>query len=253
MTQVIAAIDGGSLTDRICAIAAALGRTLAAEAVALQVQDDHTAESPNPEACGLPLRLVQGHPIDAILAAIQADDVVAAVLGAGGRPHKAVPVGHVVLGVLLGVTKPVVVVPPRASVPNERIRRIFVPLEDDPRSTHAVRDVVRYFQDRSAEIVVVHVFDDRDPLRFADRPSRDAAIWGEEFLLRSGQPSAGLRLARGTAPVGVVEAIESGGPDLMVASWSRRLEPGRAEVIRRLLETAPVPVLLVPADGDLRP
>ena len=253
MTRVIAAVDGSAATEAVCATAAAIAHTLGAEAHALHVREDETGHDSAPETGGVPIRLTRGHAADAILAASRADDVVAVVLGARGRPHPDLPVGHTVLGVLLGATKPVVVVPPDAAVPPGEIRRVFVPLEDDARSARAVEEVVGHFRDRSVEIVVVHVFDERAPLRFADRPSRDATLWGEEFLFRSGQPSAHLRLARGAAPAAVAEVTGADGADLMVVSWSRELEPGRAAVIRRLLDDAPAPVLLVPLDGDLWP
>lgn len=253
MTRVIAAIDGGSLTPAVCMTASTFAHTFGADAEVLHVRDDGAEGRPAPHAHGLPVHLAEGHAIDAILAASRAADVLAVVLGARGRRHAALPVGHTVLGVLLGTTKSVVVVPPRATAPEGRIRRIFVPLEDDPGSAGAVENVVRTFRERSTEVVVVHVFDDVDPLRFADRPSRDASLWGAEFLLRSRQPAAGLRLTRGAASVGVAEVTQSDGADLLVVSWSRNFDPGRAAVVRRLLDDAPVPVLLVPVDGDLRP
>jgi nucleotide-binding universal stress UspA family protein len=253
MTRIIAAVDGSASTEAVCASARAIAHTLGAEPHALHAREAHPGSAAVPDAFGLPVTVAGGHAVDAILAAARAGDVVAVVLGARGRPHAGLPVGHTVLGVLLGATKPVVVVPPHAAVPQAGIRRVFVPLEDDVRSARAVEKVVGGFRDRSAEIVVVHVFDDRAPLRFADRPSRDAALWGEEFLFRSGQASAELRLARVAAPAAVAEITGADGADLLVVSWSRELAPGRAAVIRRLLDDAPAPVLLVPVDGDLRP
>jgi hypothetical protein len=129
------------------------------------------------------------------------------------------------------------------------VRRAVVPVEIAAAAPDAVLDCVGQLRRGGVDVVAVHVFVDDAP-RIADRPVRDLALLGDEFLARS-LPGAVADMDMRTGPVGgeIVRAAAEAGADLIVLSWSQDLSPGRAAVVRDVVRYAAVPVLLLPAAG----
>ena len=132
MTTVLAAVDDSAAAGPVLATAVALGPTLGATARAIQVADTPglTAQAAAAQL-GVELDVVPGDPVEQIVAAAAADDVVAVVVGTRDRPGGRRPAGHLALALADRVDKPVVMVPPDASPP-ERIRRVLVAMEGTP-------------------------------------------------------------------------------------------------------------------------
>jgi hypothetical protein len=142
--------------------------------------------------------------------------------------------------------KPVVLVPAGTRDQPSRIRRVLLPLDGTARSASAVAAAAERFARGGAELVVLHVFDAETVPKFWDQYAHAGQAWEQEFLARyCGQPGARLELRQGAASEHVVQVAGAEQADMIALAWSRRLEPGRALVVRAVLD-AEVPVMLVP-------
>ncbi len=109
------------------------------------------------------------------------------------------------------------------------------------------------------EIVVLHVpflkvvggAGSRPAPRFADHAHHDWAEWRREFCRRFCRCSEGVevRLEVGLGPPGpaIVEAARRLRAELVILSWGR-FTSGRAETVKTVLGSSPVPMLVVRAD-----
>lgn len=149
--------------------------------------------------------------------------------------------------VLGHASKPIAVTPNRSAA---SIDRILVPLDGTPEAAGAVAETVRLFRTEDTEIIVLHVFDRSTVPAYWDQAAHARAAWEEEFLARYCAPNfpasgRAFTLRSGTAGDTVVDVARSDA-DLIILGWSRRLEPGRAETLRRIVSDATVPVIVVP-------
>jgi nucleotide-binding universal stress UspA family protein len=249
MTKVVAAIDNSAAAGPVLATAAAVAELFGAdvEAIHARAEGDRVAHGlARPE--GAPLQEVPGPPEAAILAAATSEDVVAVVVGARGTPGGRRPVGSTAFAVITGLEKPVVVVPPDAVTP-ERLARVLVPLEGTAATSHAPAPVVELAHGRAIEVVAVHVHDEASLPSFTDQPQHEAAAWAEEFLARYspwGVEAVRLETRVGRRDEEVLAAAVELGADVIALGWTRELAPGRAEVVRAVLEHARIPVVLMP-------
>ncbi|MFI5783100.1 universal stress protein [Nocardia sp. NPDC051570] len=144
--------------------------------------------------------------------------------------------------------KPVVLVP--AARPIEAIERVLVPLDGTDEAVAAVAETVRLFRSAGVDIVVLHVFDAATRPGFWDQAAHARPIWEQEFLARFCAPhlpgSAPTLTLRTGAPGEHVVDIAGAHADLIILGWSRRLDPGRAQTVRRTVRESPVPVMLIP-------
>jgi nucleotide-binding universal stress UspA family protein len=149
--------------------------------------------------------------------------------------------------VVRDATKPVVVVPEMAELSRPMISRVLVPLDGTPEAAGAVARTVALFAGAGVDVVVLHVFDASTVPRFWDQAAHARRAWEEEFMTRfCAQPGARLELRSGTAGQQVVDVAATEGVDLITLGWSQRLDPGRAQTVRRTVLEAAVPVMLVP-------
>jgi hypothetical protein len=253
MTTVLAVLTADAAAPAVLDTALFMAPIYQSTVEALHVRESGTAA---PDAlcldAGVPLRIVDGDVSDSIVEAMRADDVLGAVLGAMGRPGPGP--GHITLEVASRVTKPVVVVPPGASVPRPGDQlRLLLPLDGTDEAALTARATVHRLAGSDADIVVLHVFDpDVTPL-FLDRPEHDLPIWAHEFLTRyCDQPGCRMRWRSGSAGAGIADAARAEQVDAVVLSWSQRVAPGRATAVREVLATAKVPVVLVPKEAAER-
>ena len=103
------------------------------------------------------------------------------------------------------------------------------------------------------EPVVLHVFTKATMPRVLDRPVRDMALWGDEFLARFCPEAVGIELRAGSVGSHVAEVGAEQHADLVVLSWSQDASPGHAAVVRDVLGHSTIPVLLLPvltSDGQ---
>jgi hypothetical protein len=249
MRTVLAAVDASPSAQAVVLAAIRMGELTGAAVEAVHVADG-AARVPTSVAAtaGVPLRVVAG-PIDpALLDAFGAPDVIAAVIGGRGAGSSSRLAEDSALRVLERTSKPVVVVPPGASL--RPFRRLLVPLEGTKESSGAVVERLAPLLVDDAELVVLHVFTEGTVPRMLDRPYRDFALLGDEFLARNLPGATDIRLCAGSVGAKVVEQCTAQGVDLVVLSWSQDSSAGRAEIIREVLERAPIPVLLLPLPGS---
>lgn len=169
---------------------------------------------------------------------LEADVEKALAQGAGGRPVLFVPRG--------------------ARIPR-RLRRILIPHEGSPAAARGVEVADALAGTCGAALTVLHVPSFDAPAgagsfpapRFVDRPHHDWSAWRREFERRFCRCTEGvqvsLRVATGSPAPSIVDAARSLHADLIVLSWKGDAGPGRAETLKRVLEEAPCPVLVVAA------
>lgn len=251
MSTVLAALDTTAAARPVLETALGIGRLTAASVEAVHVAGAGPLDTPQELATrsGVPLRILAGPVVPALLRAIAAPEVVAAVVGARATPAGRRPAGGTALAVVAGTDKPVVVVPPEAIGGSPRRYRLVVPLEGDAASSAALLDGLIPLLTGDVELVVLHVFTPRTAPRFLDRPVRDLPLLGEEFLARHCPPGSRVELRTGSVAAGIHQLCRDESADLIVLSWSQTMGPGRAAVVMEVLGRAKVPVLLLPAEG----
>lgn len=248
MTTVLAAVDDSTAAEPVLALAQAIAETLHASVDVVHVR---TEGEPVPTdvaaAAGVELLLLEGDPVNAIVAALDDPSILLTVVGSRGEPAGPRPVGHVAMAVVEGSDKPVLVVSPETRDARAPIRRVLVPLEGTKESTEAMHDALRRFADAGVELTALHVFDAESVPRFWDEPTHAEESYATAFASQwCTEPGVDVHLRRGSAPERVVEVAEAEHADLIALAWSRQLEPGRANVVRAALASGKVPVLLVP-------
>ena len=249
---VLAAIDHSAATGPVLTTACAMGRLLATAVTAIHVREDGIAEvSAAAARAAVGLVIAPGPVAEALLEAGRADDVTAMVVGARAAAGGAEPAGHIALQLLTALNKPVVVVSPAADVAS-RIDRILVPLEGTRESAGALQEVLDAARRRGTEVILLHVHDPRALPAFEEQPHHELEAWSREFVARwstAGPPRPALEVRVGAAGEQVVEAAAQLGIGLVALGWSRRLDAGRAQVVREALRSSPVPILLMPTPG----
>lgn len=199
-------------------------------------------------SAGVPVRLVGGDVVDALVAAGDQPDVIVLVLGARARTDDRRPLGRTALGVATGTSKPVVVVPPAAD-PHAGLDRVLVPLEGTALTSTAPQALIDLAPDAALDVVVLHVIEPHRLPAFTDQPQHEHPAWAREFLTRYcpwgiGTVQLLTRVGRTEELIPLV-ARESG-RDLVVLGWSQRFPPGRARVVRAVLQRTRLPVVLIP-------
>jgi hypothetical protein len=99
---------------------------------------------------------------------------------------------------------------------------------------------------KPVELTVLHVFTESTLPTMLDRPARDLEILGKEFLRRHLPHVRHIEFRLGPIGRRVCEVATQQGCDLVVLSWSQNTAPGRALVIREVLNSTSLPVLLLP-------
>lgn len=251
MKTVLAAVDASAAASPVLETARRFAELTGSAVGAVHVVGGatHTPASLADRA-GVPLRMLQGPVDDALLEALAAPEVVAVVVGARATPAGRRPAGHTALRILERAGKPIVVVPPEAIGPSPRpIRRVLVPLEGTQRSSSPIDACLCKLFAHEVELVVLHVFTDATMPRALDRPGRDLALLGDEFLARYCPGAARVELRTGVVGTEVAALSGEADADLVALSWSQDISEGHAGVIRDVLSHATVPVVLLPIDG----
>ena len=251
MNKILAAIDNSAVAQPVLDVASLVADLLGAEIEAVHAREDgeQTAHAAA-EAFGIPLRSIGKPVVAALLEAGAEPDVVAIALGARGIEAGRRPAGHVALQLALSLPKPLVVVPPEAA---GRLRRILVPLNGLELSAGTLAQTLRLAAHRKLEVIVLHVHDQESIPLFSDQRQHELDSWADEFLRRHCPEPELVRLETriGAPGENVLQVAEHTSADLIALGWSQDLSPGRAAVVRAALERSPVPLLLVPAGGEI--
>ena len=211
---------------------------------------------------GIELANLVGDAADELVRLVAQADVECVALGlrALDRPG----VGHVAEALLEGLSAPLLLVRPGMR-PLISLRRLLVPLEGTPSSSAAMLYAEEVFCRPEREIVMLNVATGETPdetgslaaPRFIDQEQYEWSDWQDEFSMRFSQCARGAR-HRVNARVGepastIVAEARAIDAELIVLSWGGTFAAGHGRTIRRLLETAPCPLLVVPAEGRVGP
>ncbi len=177
----------------------------------------------------VPMHLLPGPLEPTLLSAVEAPDVVAAVIGTKAVPNDRRLLGSTARHIIERSTKPVVIVPPDFVCPGV-IRRLLIPLEATEASTQPVLAVLLPLLAADVELI---------------------AILGKEFLSKHlPQHEASIELRHGHVGTQVAEVCHEYDADLVVLSWSQDSTAEKARIVRQILGAVQVPVLLLPLRGD---
>jgi nucleotide-binding universal stress UspA family protein len=247
MSRVLAALDTSAASRPVLATALVLGSHLGAEVEVVHVLEDggHAVRDLAAEA-GVPFHARTGPTVAALVAAASEPDVVTMVLGARATETGRRPAGRVALAVVTQLDKPVVVVPPHLATPG-RLERVLVPLDDTRETAEALRETIEFARGRRFEVVVLHVHEEGALPLFEDQPQHELESWAQEFLARNCPGARELRLERrvGSPADQLLDVAREADVDLIALGWSRRLDPGRAAVVRETLAESHVSLMLV--------
>ena len=245
MSTVLAAIDNSGQARSVLAVARAVADALGAEVEAVHVAGDgHESATGSAEAADVPLRLLSGDPVEQLVAASVADDVLVVVVGLRNHPGGPRPGGHTVLAVAERTGTPVVVVPPEVDEFGP-LTTVLVAVAGDPAETAALQQSVELAKETDLELVVVHV--DEEIPRFTDQVQHEVNAYAEEFVARRGRELRGIRLELrlGAAADEILAAVDSERPGLVAVGWPRAGPSEHGDVAREILAHCRVPVLLV--------
>jgi nucleotide-binding universal stress UspA family protein len=249
MTTVLAAIDRSLAAKPVLTTASALANALGAHVLALHVQvDSMGTPSDLARSAGVRLSVVRGSVVEQLVAAGEADDVAALVIGARSLPTDPRPLGETAMAVSTTLLKPVVVVQPDAEL-RSSLRRVLVPLEGDLPTSLAPRRLIEIAPNVGLDVIAVHVMRPEEIPAFTDQPQHEQHASAREFLARF--CPWGIDVVRFETRIGRREELiplvaQEFGCDLIVLGWQRRLTAGRARVVRATLASSRIPVMLVP-------
>lgn len=181
------------------------------------------------------------HDVQRLLAELAAPEVTLAALPDTDRTELVWPL-------VQQTGKPVVIVPAGARQGGEAVlSRVLLPLDGSAESAHAVAETIELLARAGVTLIVLHVFDETTVPRYWDHPEHAERIWREEFLARyCDLPGVQLQWRSGVPAEQVVDVALHEKVDLIALGWSQHLDPGRARIVRRTVQRAHVPVLLVP-------
>ena len=192
--------------------------------------------------------------MESLVAAARSDDVEALVLGSRGMPGPR-PAGRTAIEVIGSITKPVVVVPPLAR-PAKHVQRVLLPLEGTTSTSLAPAAALELALDADVELIALHVYDERSLPSFTDQPQHETEAWTREFVARycpQGVRSVRLELRVGRPEEHVLRVAEEYDVDLIALGWNQSLVPGRAAIVRAVLERGSTPLLLIPVQTSESP
>jgi len=204
---------------------------------------------------GVELAEVAGDPIEALIGLVDRAQIDAVAVGL--RTRAGPGLGHVAEAVLARHQVPLFLVRPGMR-PLAGLRRLVVPMEGSPSASSAMKHADDALCKRGREIVMLHVVTGATPgeegsfpaPRIVDQEHYEWSAWQEEFTMRFSQCPEGGR-HRVSVRVGdpartIVKESQILEAELLVLSWNGSFEGGHGAVVKKLLGTAPCPLLIVP-------
>ncbi len=213
------------------------------------------------------VRLDAGEPAAGILRA-SADPLVALVVltthGHIIEPGRSL--GRVAEQVIAGATQPILLIRPEATPgafqPGAALRRLLLPLDGTPTTAALLTPATGLASRLSAAVDLLYVAGVGAPPdepgsigapQYVDQPQHEWPLWANEVISRlldacaQCPPNVPVRifLAHGDAGEVIARFAAEHMSDAVVLARRSRLEPGRATVLRTVLDQTPCPVLLV--------
>ncbi len=180
------------------------------------------------------------------------------IAAVGLRTRVSAGLGEVAEALLGSMAVPLLLVRPGMR-PVVTLRRLLVPLEGSPSASEAMRRADDAFCTRGREIVMLHVVTSDVPgergsfpaPRIVDQEHYEWSAWQDEFCMRFSQCPEGGRhrvcVRVGDPARTIVAEAQADDAELIVLSWRGSFADGHGAVVRKLLDTAPCPLLIVPA------
>jgi nucleotide-binding universal stress UspA family protein len=251
MSIVLAALDATHTAQSVLEAALRVGEMTDSGVEAVHAPTGHNQSLTLPtDHADVPLHLLSGPREPAVLSAIDAPDVLAAVIGAKAAADDPRLLGTTARYIVERSSKPVVIVPPKVVAPGA-FRRLLIPLEGTESSSRPVLERLLPLLATDVELIVLHVFTEATQPTMLDHPSRDLEMMGREFLTRHlPRQEARIELRPGPVGIRVAEVCDEHGADLIVLSWSQDSRAGRARVVREVLGGANLPILLLPLRAE---
>ncbi len=189
------------------------------------------------------------------------------VISSRGGGHPGLPgLGSVARGVLAGGRKPVLVLRPSIRFHAQpRFRRLLLPIAGSPVTSAALAPLARLAARLGASLDFLYVHCPGQRLRserggvaaprYVDQPQHEWQSWMTESVERvmacveDGRDlSLRMHLAHGEPAREIVRYAEKEELDLIALVRRSKLQPGRARVLRAVVDQAGVPVLVLGAD-----
>ncbi len=273
-TTVLLALDGSPAAATALPVARAVAAQLGAGVEILHVSSGPDSSRherlyrEREEPDGMELRVILNEePAPAILRAADDPAVTLVVLTTHGRivePGRSL--GRVAEKVIAGAARPILLVRPEAAAESgghiAGLKRLLAPVDGSPATAVALRSVANLAVQLGASMDLLYVAGPasvpaQEPgsigaPRYVDQPQHEWPHWAGEVIARVGgyanwpaNVPMRMYLALGEAGPEVVRFAAAHGEDAIVLVRRSRLEPGRAAVLRAVLDRAPCPVLLV--------
>ncbi len=240
-----------------------------AEAAGWEVLVAHVQEAESDAEARLPqdadLIVLTGEASGELVRLLAQVDVDCVAIGL--RTVDAPGLGHVAQALLAEFSLPLFLVRPGMR-PLTGLRRLLVPLEGTPSTSAAMRFADETLGVHAGEIVVLNVATGKVDVEagsmsapcYIDQEQYEWTNWQKEFIRRfcpCPESCRHLVRVRSGEPAKIIaKEARSREVELVVLSWEGSFAEGHGGVVRTLLETAPCPLLIVPAgglDGPLSP
>lgn len=195
-----------------------------------------------------------GAPAAAILDEARGAELIV-ISAHAGHPRPGPGLGSTAEAVLREAPCPVVVVPPARGEAPWALRRLLLPQDGSPEAAAAMEPAERLVAYTGAELLVLHVVDERAAARlgapaYVDQSQHEWPAWQAEFLERlacrcAGRPHMRLVVAAGDPAREVLRAARDADVDLLVMAWAGSFAGERAATMQGVLTGATCPVLVV--------
>jgi nucleotide-binding universal stress UspA family protein len=255
MTLLIAVAD--TVADaELLASARGLAEAAGWDARAVHVREPGGPELGGIDAEGLEIVDLVGEAADELAGLVGKADVDAIAVGL--RTSAEPGIGHVTEALLARPSAPLLLVRPGMRLLTT-LRRLVVPLEGSPSGSSAMRHADDALCTRGREIVMLHVVTGTTPReqgsfpapRIVDQEHYEWSAWQDEFCMRFSQCPEGGRhrvcMRVGEPAATIVKEAQAVAAELIVLSWKGSFAEGHGAVVKKLLDTAPCPLLIVPA------
>ena len=249
MSVLLVALDDSAAARPVIDLARRFAPYVGADVVAVHVQENGSGETARAVAgsAGVPLFVRTGDVVGELGSAQHELHALAIIAGTRRVPGGAKPAGHIAIRLMQELATAVVVVPPEAA--DRDLKRVMVAVEGDGESEALVALIDQLDDIPGPEVVAVHVFEPEHLPLFGDEPVFETEAWASEFLRRIAHaPVDRVRLeVRVGAAIDMVPAcVQELDVDLLVMGWHCNLAEGHGDIVRRVIETASVPALLLP-------
>lgn len=256
MPHLVAAVDDSAATGPVVALGQWFAALLEVDVVAMYVSEDGDGVTARAvaERAGVRFELQRGDPVTVLSELATRPDVSAVAIGARALPAQKMPAGHVALGLISTIDKPVMVVPPDARIPSDTRVRVLAPVDDDPRSVPPLRRLLDQMHIPDLELVLLRVFDAEHMPSFQDHAGYDTDIFVKELVRRTApdrSAQARVECRVGEVAHTILAAERELASDVVVLGWGRDLTAHRAAVVKRLLAHSRTPLILVPASSAI--